>query len=579
MESGKASIDELSAVFGVSGMTIRRDLTILDKQGKLRRLHGGAAADHLPGEKNLSSSTAGKNRSQPDVLILNPMDQRTARLIVQKYSQINIPVIAESIPFPGIATLIAIDSYKAGRMLGDWVAKYIQSQMARKAKIMFVGTHSYTDTAERERGFFDGLNQIINSPLETIKINGQGLRKESYQVSLAVISTHPDIDIMIGVNDQATLGILEAIYELKRPLEEILIGTFGLEGSAGKEMVLQKCPRSVGVAMFPEWIGHVCVDMAILAYNHLKLPEQVVMPVRIVTNATLANYFTFYHNTWKIQQEIIHELQDEENPLITLPEDGIAYPARIGFVRYLHDDYYEQLIKGMQLRAKEFGIDVHINDASQDLAVSIDLARKAIAQAAAELINPGDSVIIDAGSSNLYLAEALARRTDCPVTVVSHSLPVLERLGTAKHITLIAIGGTLNRESQCFLGSQAETAIDGLHADKAFLGVTGVSILYGITNANFTETEIKRCILKAAGEVIVLADSYKIGEVALARIAPISAFKKLVCDDQMTSQDRVAFTQAGIEIVIAENRSSIDGETFGLGTSDIPDEEVRKEVF
>jgi len=579
MESGKASIDELSAVFGVSGMTIRRDLTILDKQGKLRRMHGGAAAGPLLGDKNLSSSSNVKNSSQPDVLILNPMDQRTARLIVQKYSQINIPVIAESISFPGIATLIAIDSYKAGCMLGDWVAKYIQSQMAKKAKIMFVGMHSYTDTAERERGFFDGLNQIINSPLETIKINGQGLRKESYQVSLAVLSTHPDVDILIGVNDQAALGILDAIYELKRPLADILIGTFGLEGSSGKEMVLQKCPHSVGVAMFPEWIGHVCVDMAVLAHNHRKLPEQVVMPVRVVTNATLANYYTFDNNSWKIQPEVIQQLQDEENLLISIPKDGIAYPARIGFVRYLHDDYYEQLIQGMRLRAKEFGIEVHINDASQDLAVSIDLARKAIAEAAADLINPGDSVIIDAGSSNLYLAEVVARRTDCPVTVISHSLPVLNKLGTAKHINLIGIGGTLDRESQCFLGVQAEAAIDGLHADKAFLGVTGVSITYGITNANFTETEIKRHILKAAKEVIVLADSSKIGEVALARIAPISAFKKLVCDDQMTSQDRVAFTQAGIEIVIAENRSKIDGVPFGPGTSEISVWEIRKEVL
>ena len=79
--------------------------------------------------------------------------------------------------------------------------------------------------------------------------------------------------------------------------------------------------------------------------------------------------------------------------------------------------------------------------------------------------------------------------------------------------------------------------------------------------------------------MIVLADSSKIGEVALARIAPISAFKKLVCDDQMTSQDRVAFTQAGIEIVIAENRSKIDGVPFGPGTSEISVWEIRKEVL
>jgi len=93
-----------------------------------------------------------------------------------------------------------------------------------------------------------------------------------------------------------------------------------------------------------------------------------------------------------------------------------------------------------------------LNDASQDLAVSIDLARKAIAQAAAALINPGDSVIIDAGSSNLYLAEALARRADCPITVVFPFPAGLDKLGPAKHINLIAIGGTLDRESQKLLG-------------------------------------------------------------------------------------------------------------------------------
>jgi DeoR/GlpR family transcriptional regulator of sugar metabolism len=551
-EAGNASIDELSEYFKVSGMTIRRDLAVLDQAGRLRRLHGGVVSERSAAGRSLKDV---KSSLRPDVLILNPMDQRTARLIVQNYSQLSIPIIAESIPFPGVAALIAIDSFHAGHMLGEWVGDYAREHLGGAARVLFVGMPSFSDTAERARGFFEGLAEKLPSAVESIVINGQGLRKESCQVALAVLSTHPEINIMIGVNDQAALGILDAVRELKLPLARILIGTFGLEGSAGKEMLVRGDVHCVGVAMFPEWIGRACVDAAVLTYNHRPLASQLVTPVRVVTADSLSHYYRAARQGWEIQWEVVERLQAEEGDPVELPPDGLTYPARIDFVRYLHDEYYENLVQGMRQHARELGIEVHITDASDDLAASIELARRAIARAAAELVNPGDSVIIDAGMSNLYLAQELADISSRPVTVITHSLPVLELLKNSSHITLMAIGGTLNRESQCFLGTQAEAGFDGLHADKSFLGVTGVSIPYGITNANFTENEIKRRIIKAAKEVIVLADSYKIGEVALARIAPISAFQKLVCDDQMTSEDRVAFTQAGIEIVLADNRT------------------------
>ena len=112
----------------------------------------------------------------------------------------------------------------------------------------------------------------------------------------------------------------------------------------------------------------------------------------------------------------------------------------------------------------------------------------------------------------------------------------------------------LHRGSQSFLGTQAELAFDGLRADKAFLGASGVSAEHGISTAFIAEAEVKRRIIRAAKEVIVLADSFKIGEISVVRIANVNTFHKLVTDDQITSQDRLAFAQAGVEIVVAGNR-------------------------
>ena len=387
-----------------------------------------------------------------------------------------------------------------------------------------------------------------------MSINGRGVRQQSCQVAKAALSIHPDVNVIIGVNDQSALGAIDAVRELHMPAENLLLGTFGLEGPAGKQLLMNECPRAVGVAMFPEFIGRVCADVAIKAYNGLPLPAQVVTPTAVVTSDTLPRYYSFAGSQPRIQWDAVQRLpRTEWTPEAATLANGAAvrYPKRIDFVRYLHDEYYDQLVEGLQQRAAEFGISVRVTDASADLAASIDLARRAIGKTAAGLVKSGEAVILDAGTTNTYLAQELAKRRTEHFIVITNSIPVIEALAHAEHITLVGIGGTLHRPSQSFLGTEAENAITALRADKAFLGSTGVSTDHGISNTDLAEADYKRCMLKAAKEIILVADSYKIGEVSLVRLAPISAVHRLVTDDQISSQARLALTQAGVEVILA----------------------------
>ena len=548
-----ASVGELSSACHVSEMTIRRDLAALSKAGKIRRVRGGALLAN--GARRYARAERDKAElDHPELLILNPMDPRMARMIVQNSSQRGVPIVAESIPFEGSATLVAIDSFQAGLALGRWAATYALDQFSGEARVLFVGFPSYADTAERERGFFKGFGEVLPEPDFTLSVNGQGVRDQAREMCTAALSSYPHVNIIVGANDQSTLGALDVLRLLRLPVENVLLGTFGLEGAEGRRVLMLECPRSVGIAMFPELIGRVCADVSIRAFNKQPLPEHVVTPVAVVTGETLGDYYRSTDTGWEIRWDIVMSLPDQEwsSDVAVLPScKGLALPRGIDFVRYLHDEYYDQLVAGLRERAADHGVDVRVTDASADLAASIDAARRAIGRAAAALVGPGEAVVLDAGSTNTYLAQELALRTDEEFTVITHSVSVIDALRDAEHVTLISIGGILHRPSGSFLMAQPTDSLNRLRVDKAFMGVTGLRVEQGLFNVDLAQMDFKRWMMDATEEIIVVADSYKIGQVALARIGPITAMQRLVTDDQISARDRLALMQAGIDVIVA----------------------------
>jgi len=550
------TVAELSAICGVSGMTIRRDLAALAASGSIERVRGGARRPSLSTVVGDGTLIPGSD-DRPDVLILNPMEARLADMVVQGANRMGIPVLAESAPARGCVSLIAIDSLRAGLELGRWVGAYVCDQLAGEARVLFLGVSPDVDTADRERGFFQGLAEVIPSPEFILAVNAHGTREESLELTVAVLADYSGINIIVGHNDQSILGAIDALDSLQRPTDGVLLATFGLEGREGRQALATRCPNFVGVAMFPEVVGRVCVDVAVKAFNGWPLPERVVTPMTILTKESLPDYYHVDGDNWSVRWDAVLDMPDEswsrETALLHV-ENEFESPARIDFIRYLHDEYYEALLSGLRDRARELGIEVRVRDASVDLAKRMDAARRSVARMAAGLVLGGDAVILDAGETTTYLAGELARRADEEFTVITNSFSIAETLKNAKHVTLVVLGGILHRPSMALLSGAGARPVDAIHADKVFLGVKGVSLEGGLSCSYIAEAEYKRSIIGAAREVIVLADSSKIGEISLAQISPVSVVDRLVTDSWVRLDDRLALARAGIDVMVADNR-------------------------
>lgn len=176
--------------------------------------------------------------------------------------------------------------------------------------------------------------------------------------------------------------------------------------------------------------------------------------------------------------------------------------------------------------------------------------KRAIASAAAALVQPGSSIAISAGTTTYELARAIRNVPD--LTVVTNSVPVAQLLHEAQtpgqHVVLV--GGTRTR-SDALVGPIANAALRMVHVDRLFLGVHGVDAAAGLTSPNLLEAETNRAMIDSAGRLCVLADHTKWGVVALGTIAPLSRVDELVVDVGLPEPARETLADAVGELVLA----------------------------
>jgi DeoR/GlpR family transcriptional regulator of sugar metabolism len=176
--------------------------------------------------------------------------------------------------------------------------------------------------------------------------------------------------------------------------------------------------------------------------------------------------------------------------------------------------------------------------------------KRAIAAAAAGLVEAGSSVALSAGSTTYAVAQALC---DVPrLTVITNSLPVADMLHAQAppDVTVILIGGVRTR-SDALVGPVALAVLRDLHVDWLFLGVHGMDLRSGLTSPNMSEAETDRAMIASAHRLVVVADHSKWNVVGLAAIAPISEVDILVTDDKLPEPARRALeAQVGRLIVV-----------------------------
>lgn len=180
-------------------------------------------------------------------------------------------------------------------------------------------------------------------------------------------------------------------------------------------------------------------------------------------------------------------------------------------------------------------------------------SKRAIGEAAAELVRSGQSLILDVGTTTLQIAKALRARTDLEdVTIFTNGLSVALELEPAiPRFTVVVTGGTLRPKQHSLVHPLAGSMLDEIHVDLAFIGGNGVDAAHGVTNANLPEAQIKSLMLRAAARAVIVADAAKLGEVHLGRIAPLDAFSLLITDAAAPEVLLEEFEGLGLPVLVA----------------------------
>lgn len=557
-ERGFVSVKELSEFFGVSEVTIRRDLQRLHDENRLRRTFGGGISLHAPVTPSVEAlqpptpTLEGSLIDRVDVLIATSLDPQSDRALVDRAAKRNVPIIAESLGGTGMSSVVSVDNYGAAHALGLWAGNYACQHLGARANVLDL-TYRLSNTEIRSQGFLAGLREVIPSAQVTLSMNAQSRFETAYQLTVDALNVHPNINIIFAINDSTAWGAVRAAQDLHIDPDALLVLTFGLEGNTMKDALMAEPVTfcKAALAMFPDIVAPTCIEAAIAAFNHEPLDRQLVTPYAILTRETLPDFYTKSDGVWKpnwntIKSRLTLPLKIEK----AAPRRG-TLPRRIGFViPFGAHEWYKNVTALMQAHAELLGIEFEAVDAAQTLKDDVILRQRAIAKMAAEQVRSGDVILIDGSELTTLLAEELNGRVG--ITVITNSVPVFEALSTQPGITLISTGGSLRRSSEVLIGPTTEAALRELRADKLFLAVTGISLDFGLSHVNVAEVAVKQAMLRAAREVILLADHTRFGQESVMFVAPATVVNSVITDNALPASTRLDLGKLGIQVLIAK---------------------------
>jgi len=174
--------------------------------------------------------------------------------------------------------------------------------------------------------------------------------------------------------------------------------------------------------------------------------------------------------------------------------------------------------------------------------------KQRIAAAAAALVNDGEIITIDSGSTTWELAKLLKSKRR--LTVITNSIPIASELSTVPNLQVIVTGGSVRRESLSIVGPHSEVLLREHFANKVFLGVDGFDVHSGLTTPNLDEAHVNRLMVDMSREVIAVTDSSKFGRRSMCLIVPTKRIHKVITDSGIPKEDADYLQSIGIEVII-----------------------------
>lgn len=183
--------------------------------------------------------------------------------------------------------------------------------------------------------------------------------------------------------------------------------------------------------------------------------------------------------------------------------------------------------------------------------------KRAIGAVCAGMVNNGDVVFLDSGTTTLEVARKISAKN---ITVITNDLNIVFALNNSSTVNLFVSGGEVRRGTNNLIGSKALSFFDGIHGNILFMGVEGVDPETGFTIPDLDEVLIKKQMMKSVDRVVVVADKSKIGRHTLGVIAPLSAAHMLVTDAG-APEALLAPIQEKVPVTLAQLESEPDASS------------------
>ena len=193
------------------------------------------------------------------------------------------------------------------------------------------------------------------------------------------------------------------------------------------------------------------------------------------------------------------------------------------------------------------GLSRHEDSFLQRLDVAVD-AKERIAEAALELVEPGQALFVDSSTTAYFVARRIVRE-NLRCTLLTNAVSVVQLVSEvdAPQVDVIAAGGTLRKLTRSLVGPEAVRGIEAHFADQVLFSVRGITADGHLTDPDALEAEVKRAMVKRAARAVLLADGSKFERAALTRIADISDVALLIAAD-VPEHALAPLEQAGIDV-------------------------------
>jgi len=211
------------------------------------------------------------------------------------------------------------------------------------------------------------------------------------------------------------------------------------------------------------------------------------------------------------------------------------------------------LLKGNGFKKIRGGIGIDDTTAEPSLAqrsyMQADKKRR-VGKKAAELVHDGEAIFLGSGSTTLEVAKNLTTRRN--LTVITNSLPVITALVDSPGVNLVVAGGALRRPELSFIGHIVEKALSELRADKVIIGIQGIHPESGLTNEFLPEAMLDRVLVTFAPQLVIVADSSKIGKIKASAVGRIEDIGTLVTDSSIPPGNLADLERHGVRVLLAE---------------------------